>query len=305
MCVIVFKPGNIALPSKEDLEKMAKANDDGQGFMYPWHGDVVGEKFEKVEKMYERLRRVPNGIPIVMHFRLATHGGKGMAYAQPFPFPVEEQEELYKTEWMAPLGAAHNGILSGFGDSMWASAYGNATYLEDGKVKVWDGRLQKWMPLEKKEKEKKKMSDTQDFLKYLSDDRNLCRAFMNWDKAVLKLMGKLLSSKWAFLNGRGKVKLIGDWSQKKGVWYSNLYWVNRVVYTAPTNAELEARREKWKRERDHWTAGKVWDHVKGRWVYEDEKGKKTTTPDGTGGNALTENAQDELRQFQGMFGELG
>ncbi len=318
MCVIVFKPANIAMPSEEDLRKMAKTNDDGQGFMYPCRGEVIGEKFHTVEGLIAKLARVPRNTPVVLHFRLATHGGKGIEYAQPFPFPVQEQEELYLSEWEAPLGVAHNGVLNGFGDSMYGGT-GQAQFVRDGVVSVWDVQKQKWVSVKDKEKtkEKRKLSDTQDFLRYLSSDRSLCKAFACWDKATIKLLGKLLPSKWAFLNGYGKVKLIGDWQSKKGLFYSNLFWVNRVVTTTvvtpttTTHTDRNDRWERWNRNRGEWSEGKHWDHIKGKWVEDNEEKQKlaeekekskglvgTETP----ASGITERtAEETMLMFSGMY----
>jgi hypothetical protein len=314
----VYKPGNLELPSKENLEKMAKANDDGQGFMVPVEGVVIGKKFSTLEKMWDVLRKVPKKYPLVIHFRLATHGGKSMEYAQPFPFPIEDVEELFQETWTAPVGIAHNGILTGFGDSMYGDQYRSATYLKDGVVKVWDEASRKWVDPKKfkKEGEKKPLSDTQDFIKYLSDSRDIARAVTNWDKACLKLMGKLLTGKFAFLNKRGKVKLIGDWSQEKGIWYSNLYWKNRVTTTCSNSNAMTMDEEDWKAWRTgvgQWEPGKRWDLALKKYVWVDEERQKkedekkdseaivkhakeseNTTPDAT---------HQTMLAYSGMYGE--
>jgi hypothetical protein len=241
-----------------------------------------------------------------------------MEYAQPFPFPIEDVEELFQETWTAPVGIAHNGILTGFGDSMYGDQYRSATYLKDGVVKVWDEASRKWVDPKKfkKEGEKKPLSDTQDFIKYLSDSRDIARAVTNWDKACLKLMGKLLTGKFAFLNKRGKVKLIGDWSQEKGIWYSNLYWKNRVTTTCSNSNAMTMDEEDWKAWRTgvgHWEPGKRWDLALKKYVWVDEERQKkedekkdseaivkhakeseNTTPDAT---------HQTMLAYSGMYGE--
>lgn len=290
MCVILFKPSKTALPKEEMLKKMAKANDEGLGFMYP-DGDrlVVGQKCKDFEELYLAVRGLDSSLPLIVHFRLATHGGKGIEYAQPFPFPVEEKAQLYETKWTASIGVAHNGVLSGFGDSMYHQT-GRVTTFEEpgGAVKYWDCKAQVWVYVKKEDlktvgADDREMSDTQDFLWFLSQDRDLAKAFIGWDKATLKLMTKLLGSKWAFMNGKGKVKLVGNWTQKKGLWFSNLFWAVKETlvvagYDRRTSGYWDRTGKKWIGGHFEgngslaWDPDKHWDRQAGRWVGKDEKG---------------------------------
>jgi hypothetical protein len=234
-----------------------------------------------------------------------------MDYAQPFPFPIEDVEELFQETWTAPVGVAHNGILTGFGDSMYGNQYKSATYLKDGVVKVWDEMARKWIDLKKAKKgEKKPLSDTQDFIKYLSDSRDLARAFTNWDKACLKLMAKLLTSKFAFLNKWGKVKLIGDWSSEKGIWYSNLYWKSRTTMTCG-NSNITSRDvedwEAWRTGVGHWEPGKVWDVRLKKYVWANEErqkkeDEKESKADASSGHTTPDAANQTMLAYSGMYG---
>jgi len=224
MCVIFFKPSGVALPKTLDMKKMYWDNDDGMGYMRIMEDQVVGEKFHTVEEFLASIFRVPRKYAIVGHFRTATHGGRGIEYAQPFPFPVEEKAELLAQRWNAPLGVAHNGIISGFGDSLYGGSTGS--YYSDGKYRVW--KEGKWVDEDPKTETTLKLSDTQDFLWFLSSVRSLNRAVSQQDPAVLALLKKLISSRWAFMSKQGKVRLIGTWTIDKGIWYSNLFWQSKT-----------------------------------------------------------------------------
>lgn len=275
---------------------MHLANSDGLGMMFPNKGDIYGRKFNALGEMVDAIKLLGRGRPIVLHFRQATHGGKTIDYAQPFPFPIKDPVELYLPKWVAPVGVAHNGILSGFGDSMYSNSC-TSTMLKDGVTHYWDYEKRKWVPESeyKKKEEKHRLSDTQEFLCFLSDDRNLVRAFMNWDKACLKLMQKLLSSKWAFMGKNGKVKLIGDWSMQKGIWYSNFYWKNRVITKVPSSSTTYIHQGWHRYENDnHWAPGRRWDATIGKWVEEKTKDNKLTM-------SATEVQQDFAFGFGGMY----
>jgi hypothetical protein len=234
MCVILFKPAGARLPQEETLRKMFKENDDGAGFMLPNGGKVLGRKYKGYKEFLRAVESVPRELPLVVHFRLATHGGRGVEQAQPLPFPIKEKEELFVQKWEAPMGVAHNGVLSGFGDSMYTT--GSGTY--DGHNVVWDSKNnrheywstkeQKWLPVPgnwtKSDPKEGKLSDTQDCLLWLSKNRETKGAVLRADSAVFVVLQRLLGGRWAFMWPGGKVRLLGEWKQEKGLWFSNFYW---------------------------------------------------------------------------------
>ena len=94
MCVIVYKPKGIEMPSAEIINACACANRDGFGFCTP-------TKFFKSTSFYEfskRLAAVGKDEPCIMHFRLATHGCVCKSNCHPF-----KREDIC---------FAHNGVLS-------------------------------------------------------------------------------------------------------------------------------------------------------------------------------------------------
>ena len=232
MCVIVYKPGGVKFPSNEDLELMSAANDDGIGLMFAYKGKVYGKKFKQFKLFKAELDNLPRALPVMMHFRLATHGGDEITYAQPFPFPVT-RESVFLLEWSSLMGIMHNGIISGFGDGM-----DSRTILRKqlGTLLVKQG-----------------LSDTQEFLLFISSDRELTRQFISLDRGLLKLVYKLSSSKFGLLMGTGKARLVGKWEQKKGLWYSNMFWTYYKQYY-----ELSWMGEGYSNERKEEDWQKIW-----------------------------------------------
>jgi len=209
MCVIVYKPGGVKFPPNEDLELMYAANDDGIGLMFAYKGRVYGKKFKQFKVFKEELDSLPRALPVMMHFRWATHGGNEITHAQPFPFPTTK-ESVYSLEWSSLMGIMHNGMISGFGDDM------------SNRLTVWR-RIAGGTFVEVTRPEQK-LSDTQEFLLFISSDKELTRQFTSLDRGLLKLICKLSSSKFGLLVGTGKARLVGKWEQKKGLWYSNMFW---------------------------------------------------------------------------------
>ncbi len=93
---------------------------------------------------------------------------------------------------------------------------------------------------------------------------------------MLKLITKLTGSKWALMNGRGKVKLLGQWSgkEKSGLWFSNTYWKNRVTtqtWGSNTGSSSYGQFSHFRdSEEDWWNKDKDWvyeeDQKTGRWI---------------------------------------
>lgn len=119
MCVIAIKTAGVAMPSMEEIKAMWNANPDGAGFMYPENGMVhIRKGFLELEDFIKALGEFEishtnvNDIPMVMHFRIGTHGAKTSAECT-HPFPVSADDlMLTATELSVPLAYAHNGIIS-------------------------------------------------------------------------------------------------------------------------------------------------------------------------------------------------
>lgn len=95
MCVIIFKPAGIKIPAPGILDKAAHRNPHGCGLISPsvFYKGLSYSSFQKA------LRKCNEGEPLLIHFRLATHGSVRRANCHPF-FDIETN-----TYFM------HNGVL--------------------------------------------------------------------------------------------------------------------------------------------------------------------------------------------------
>lgn len=94
MCVIIYKPAGVPMPSKDILTACYHANSDGVGFCTP----NAMFKGTDVNSILRELSKVKTCEPCLIHFRFATHGSVCDANCHPFA--------NNKTYFM------HNGVLS-------------------------------------------------------------------------------------------------------------------------------------------------------------------------------------------------
>lgn len=94
MCVIIYKPSGITMPSDEILKAAYNANPHGCGFVSP----STFYKGLSYRSFKEHLTHVSINEPCIIHFRLATHGSIKKANCHPFR--------------RGDVWFAHNGILS-------------------------------------------------------------------------------------------------------------------------------------------------------------------------------------------------
>ena len=186
MCIIAYKPMNVNFPSNETLRTCFYNNPDGAGFMYPSKDGVHIHKgymtFEEFNKALAPLKK--KNIPVVMHFRITTHGGTSPQMTQPFPC-TSKTRKLKKLDSLARVGIAHNGIIGMTRDA-------------------------------------KKISDTALFIKryasYLIKDADYYK-----DERITQMIEEMIGSKMAILSKDGHVEILGKgWEHTKdGMWYSN------------------------------------------------------------------------------------
>lgn len=116
MCIIAAKPMGVKMPSEDTIENMWFRNPDGAGFMYAYNGKVHIEKgFMKLKDLLSALDTVKKTVDLdkvsmVLHFRIATHGGVIPGNTHPFPVS-SSMGALQKLKCTASLGVAHNGII--------------------------------------------------------------------------------------------------------------------------------------------------------------------------------------------------
>lgn len=189
MCIIAIKSRGIDLPSEEVLQNMWKANKDGAGFMYPKNGAVhIKKGFMKYEDFREELNKLEaecglKDLPLIMHFRITTHGGTKPENTHPFPV-TDSVGMLKKLNSTAKIGMAHNGIIN--------------IYPREG------------------------ISDTMEYdISQLAPLSRAMPTFYK-DANIMKMISNAIgSSKMAFMDGQGKIYTIGSFVEEGGMRYSN------------------------------------------------------------------------------------
>ncbi len=199
MCIIAIKPAGIDTPAMTTIENMWHNNNDGAGLMYAKDGNVHIEKgfmtledFKKALKRLEKTIDVVNA-PVVLHFRITTHGETSPGNCHPFPI-TEKLPLLQMTKSKAPLAVAHNGIID---------------------IKP----------------SKKDISDTMEYiLTQLAPLYQLRKDFYK-QPAGKKLVYNAIKSKMVFLDGTGRIETVGDFiTGEDGILYSNTSYKARTVY---------------------------------------------------------------------------
>ena len=179
MCVIAIIEKD--LPTLKTLKAMADANRDGIGLAYAKGGKAHFIKGIGVKELHAMLPRLPK--PIVVHFRMATVGGKSKQLCH--PFPIEPQVSL-KLHGTAPSVFFHNGHISNWQEKLLPvlSARGMKIPLGD------------W-----------------------SDSRGIALLVSLLGEGIIKMAG--WSDRFAVLYGAGSVKTFGSWTTYEGVKVSN------------------------------------------------------------------------------------
>lgn len=265
MCIIAYKPLNVAFPEENILKNCFENNDDGAGFMYTFEGAVhIKKGYETFEKFMEALNKARaltgDKVPYVMHFRIATQGYE-KTMTHPFPLSAN-MNNLKHLRCKCSIGVAHNGILS---------------LTSDGA---------------------KDYSDTMKFITdYLSD---IIQGY-DWhkNKRTKRLIERLIDgSRLAILDSQNHCELMGKgWEEDKGIYYSNHSWAyKKYSYTGSTAGFSYPYARAWWDYDDYEDI--VWDKAKGRYVQrnalksKDEGGvQKSTSKEKDGTSQGAEKAQ--------------
>ena len=228
MCVIVYKPIGNKLPSKDTLKKCFDHNPDGAGYMLPIisktgaprvlirKGLMTFDAFlQSLTSAFRKYTIDPFNTPIVMHFRISTQGGvqKGLCH----PYPVcGDYEKMRSLACLCNIGLCHNGIISRCSVS---SYYGGSHY--DYKTKQWVTP-------------KKNIPDYNDTMTFIKDYASLVidgdRDFAKKQNKVDLLKRLCEYGRLAIMTAKGDVKLIGNFKEKNGIYYSNL--LHEVTYSS-------------------------------------------------------------------------
>lgn len=199
MCVIAIKPAGINMPAETTIDNMWYNNRDGAGLMYAANGTVHIEKgFMTLKALKAALSRLEESIdvtntPMVMHFRITTHGGTSAGNCHPFPI-TEKLPLLQMTKCKTPLAVAHNGVID-----------------------ITPSR--------------KDISDTMEYIvSQLAPLYQLRKDFYK-QAAGKKLVYNAIKSKMVFLDNTGKIETVGDFiAGEDGLLYSNTSYKAKTVY---------------------------------------------------------------------------
>ena len=117
MCVAIYKPENVQTPSLDTLKKCWEANPDGAGFALLTGGDKYAIEIHKgymtwkqFKAAFEKYRLADFAGDMLLHFRIATHGGISPGNTHPFSL-TKDVKLLKHTNVRTNYALIHNGIL--------------------------------------------------------------------------------------------------------------------------------------------------------------------------------------------------
>ena len=102
MCIAIVKPLDKTI-SEDRLRTCYNNNKDGCGFAYIKDNAIFVKKFMEFEAFYKEYKLVETTSPMLIHFRIATHGKVELDNCHPFKLNNR-------------MVLIHNGIISGYGD---------------------------------------------------------------------------------------------------------------------------------------------------------------------------------------------
>lgn len=210
MCIIAIKSKGVAMPDERTLRTMWTNNPHGAGIMYAGKdGKVYIDKgYMDWTSFIERLRTL--GTPaqvremgVVLHFRIATHGGVNPGNTHPFPVS-SSVSALTKLRGTCKVGVAHNGIIP---------------------IEPRDG-----------------ISDTMEFVASELAPLAAKNPAWYTDPETMAAIGRRIRSKLAVLDGAGNVAYYGDFIQEPdGMIYSNTSFRPRTSAVVPFRSSAPFR----------------------------------------------------------------
>lgn len=210
MCIVVYKPSNVKMPSKATLKECFRCNSDGAGYMFPEDGKVQIKKgFMSFNALNTSLQADYNRLgaetPFVIHFRIGTQGGNNQANTHPFPLS-KNMSDLKQLSCTTNCGVAHNGVIS-------LTTTRTSEYIQEYDEEK-NRMVTKYKPI-----------DYSDTMKFITDYLSLIIKNKNWymNEDNLTLIERLIgcSNKLAIMNADGHTTLIGNFIEDNGVFYSN------------------------------------------------------------------------------------
>ena len=203
MCIILMKPSGVSLPSKQLLLRCWNNNPNGSGVSIAENGNVYTHKgFMTFESFYDFLIKIgadkEKEKAMLLHFRITSVGKTSPEQTHPFPiYKAMKSEDVQKLSFNSKVVFAHNGTMG---------------------IKT-----------------RKDMSDTQTFaIDYLSVLYRLSGDVFNTD--VLELCESIADSKLCLMNAKGEYRLVGEFIEKDGCFYSNSGYESVAYYTSSWNS---------------------------------------------------------------------
>ena len=196
MCIAVYKPAGVKMPSKKTLSNCFNANSDGAGFMFSYENKVhIKKGYMSFNAFYKALnselkRYSKNGgkdLPMVLHFRITSQGGVKPSLTHPYPL-TDSYADMMRLDTVSDIGIAHNGIIT------LTSSYSVKDH-----------------------------NDTMEFIKEIVYPL-IHKKIKTWylDKGVKNVFQYILgNNRVVLLHGDGHAELFGSWETENGVFYSN------------------------------------------------------------------------------------
>ena len=206
MCIAIVKPMGVDVPDDKILETCFRNNNDGAGFAFNHNGRVVIKKgFMKFNDFIDAFNTYNHRYNfkergVLIHFRIATHGGVNQGMTHPFPIQ-SDNGALQKIEYISDYAVIHNGTISLTGSTA---------------------------------RKETNMSDTAVFIRdYLYD---IARNKDWFDcSANIDLIEKLIDSKMAILNKDGRFITTSGFTEDNGILYSNTSYQDNYFRYKRTN----------------------------------------------------------------------
>lgn len=116
MCVAIYKPAGVETPSLDTLKQCWDANPDGAGFAMRTDGEYSIEihkgymTWKSFVTAYEKYHLADFTGDLLLHFRIATHGGISPGLTHPFSL-TKDVKLLKHTNVKTNYALIHNGML--------------------------------------------------------------------------------------------------------------------------------------------------------------------------------------------------
>lgn len=210
MCIICISESGVSQPTEKQIRTMFERNPHGAGYMYARDGVVTIHKgFMDCDEFLKQIRResFTDSDAVIYHFRISTQGGVNREMCHPFALS-KNIEDMKHLDVQAKIGIVHNGIIP------------LTTNRRDTEYSDTAHFIAEYLPA---------------LIRKVSDIK---------DPMVLDIIGELIQSKMAFLDGMGFVSIVGDFIREdNGLIFSNSTYKERPQY-AFYNGKPKAYRPK-------------------------------------------------------------